>query len=294
MPSSTSFQPYTLDVSEFEVQLNLAPSMSKPYIVTHILRRPTFAEEEQKERETPLITTDAGKVDGADASSITLDDEPANIRLYNKILLRVKGYPVYSADASGKVRLGPAPEEGLAADALALKADGTPEQVVNLIPPGHKSTAVAGALGVSIFEVDVDEDNFMFALGGGREWVIRQEIGGGHKLSDGTNAPPTHVIKYRFREPTEAERKKFRSQAINSVTLRTKDGIKDRRSTNLRVLRDLFDTMILSVEGATIGGNEADVRNEEHLKLIPGSFKKGALIKLFGFLEADLGNSQSA
>ncbi len=293
MPS-TSLKPYTLDVTQFEVDLNLAPSGAKPYIVTHILRRPTFEEEEQKERETPLITTDAGKVDGADASSISLDDEPANIRLYNKILLRVKGYPVFVTDESGNVKMQPAPAEGLAADELTLKADGTTEQVVNLIPPGHKSTAVSGALPYSLFEVEVDEDNFMFALGGGREWVIRQEIGGGFKLSDGTNAPPKNVIKYRFREPTEAERRKFRSQAINSVTLRTKDGIKDRRSTNLRVLRDLFDAMILGVEGATIGGGAVDVRDVEHRALIPGSFKKGSLIKLFGFLEADLGNSQSA
>jgi hypothetical protein len=288
-PQSSKNGVYQMDVSQYEVPLNLSPSLSKPYIVIHTLRRPTFEEEEARERATPLVTTDAGKIDGADASSISIDDEPANIKLYDKIVLNVKGYPVYERDTDGNIRLGKPSEQGVSPEQLLLSADGTEEQAINLIPPGHKSIAVAGIYN-SNYEVDVDQDNFMFALGGGREWVIRQEIGGGRKLQDGSPSDPQFVVRYTFREPTEAERRKFRSQAINSVTLRTKDGIKDRRSTNLRVLRDLFDAMILNVEGATIGGEPVDVRIKDHRDLIPGNVKKGTMIRLFGFLEADLGN----
>lgn len=272
---------YPMDKDPITVRLNIFPTLEKAHYVTHVLRRPTFEEEETRERMMPLITTDAGKVDGADASSMSIDNEPANKTLYDKIIQRVVGYSLVPGEKPS--------EEGVSPDETVQLIDGGISNVRDLIPLSHKSTAIEGMF-PSTFDLDVSDEEFTFALGGGREWVLRQEIGGKQKQEDGTLSPPQYVVKYTFREPTEAERKKFRSSAINAVTLRTKNGVKERRSTNLRVLRDLFDAMIVGVEGATVDGKPLDVRDKKHLTFIPGAFKRGALIKLFTFLEADLGN----
>src|SRR5688572_9976124 len=91
-PTVTDSNEYQMDLDPFKVKINIFPSAEKKHEVTHTLRRPTFAEEEARERMMPLIISDAGKVDGAEASSMSLDDEPANVRLYDRIAISVNGY----------------------------------------------------------------------------------------------------------------------------------------------------------------------------------------------------------
>jgi hypothetical protein len=259
---------YQMDLDPFKVKINIFSNADKKHEVTHILRKPTFAEEEARERMMPLIISDAGKIDGAEASSMSLDDEPANVRLYDKIAVSVNGYALKRGEKPSK--------EDVNVDTIVEGETA----VRDLIPPSHKSAAING-LYPSSYEVDFGDEEFYFALGGGREWKVRQEIGGKFKREDGTLSPADYTVYYIFREPTQEERKKFRTQAISAVTLRTTSGNKDRRSTNLKVVSDLFDA-------ATIGGTDIDVRDKKQLEKIPATFKKGAVIRLMNFLEADL------
>lgn len=279
--SPTSTEAYPMDIETFEVKVNIFPTLEKPHYVTHVLRKPTFDEEEARERKTPLITSDAGKIDGHDASSMTMDDEPANIALYDKICSGVKGYAL---------KQGEKPTDELVTLDTVVNTKQGDKTVRELIPSSHKNTAVNGMYPKVDFTIDVDEEDFTFALGGGREWTVKQEIGGKHKQEDGTLSDPDYTVSYVFREPTEAERKTFRSNAISAINLRTATGVKERRSTNLRVLRELFDKLIISVENASIEGKDLDVTDKNHLGKIPGTFKKSAVIKVFNFLEADLSN----
>jgi hypothetical protein len=280
--TTTENKSYEMDKQFIQVQIKIGAS-KKPY--THIFRKPTFDEEEAREKKMPLVSSDLGKIEGEDASSMSLDDEPANVYLYDKILLAVKGYAMKPGEKAS--------DEEISADSEIDSVLGK-KTVRELIPSSHKATAILGMF-PSKFEVEVGEDgeeDFTFALGGGREWTVKQEIGGRVKQEDGSLSKPNFEIRYTFREPTESERKKFRTQAFSAIMTRDpKTGTtKERRSTMLRVIRDLFDNLIVSIEGATVGGKEINVAQKEALALIPSDFKKGSVIRLFNFLEADLGN----
>lgn len=272
---------YPLDREQFEIKINIFPSADKPHYVYHVLRKPTFEDEEARERKMPLISTDVGKVEGGDASTTTMDVETGNSLLYDKIIVGVKGYALQKGEKPSKDLISP--------DQVVVTPDGE-KTVKELIPLSHKSTAIEGMF-PSMFELDEEgAEEFIFALGGGREWRIKQEIGGKYKREDGTLAPADYTIYYTFREPTEAERKNFRAKGIIAMNVRTKTGFSERRSVNLKVLKELFESMILSVEKATIDGKPVDVRDRSQVEQIPATFKKGSILKLFALLEADLGN----
>lgn len=270
--------PYKMDLEPLKVKINIFPSAEKPQEVIHVMKRPSFIDEEARERMMPLIISDAGKIDGAEASSMSLDDEPANARMYDKIAIAVKGYAL---------ERGSKPSTDEVSVDKTINVGGEEKAIKDLIPPSHKSAAISGLYQAN-YEVDFGGEEFYFALGGGREWKVKQEIGGRYKREDGTLAPADYEVFYIFREPTQEERKKFRTQAISAVTLRTTSGTKDRRSTNLKVVSDLFDALIQGIEGATIQDKQIDVRDKSQLALIPASFKKGTVIRLMNFLEADL------
>jgi uncharacterized membrane protein len=274
----TDSNEYQMDLNPAKIKINIFPSAETKYEVVHTVSKPTFADEEARERMMPLIISDAGKVDGAEASSMSLDDEPANVRLYDKIAVTVNGY---------SLEKGKKPTtEDISVD-TPITVDGEEKTIKDLIPPSHKSAVINGLYPAS-YEVDFGGEEFYFALGGGREWKVKQEIGGKFKREDGTLSPADYTVYYIFREPTQEERKKFRSQAVSAITLKTTSGNKDRRSTNLRVVSDLFDALIQTIEGATINGTTIDVRDKKSLELIPATFKKGCVIRLMNFLEADL------
>lgn len=273
---------YPMDTNPIKIKINVVPSMEKPFYVTHVMRKPSFNEEEARERKSPLITSEAGKIDGKDASSMSIDDEPANVELYDKIILGVIGYGLKPGDKAGEDEVSP--------DTTVETPKGT-KTVRELIPDSHKSTAISGMF-TSSFEVEVEEQEFVFALGGSRDWKVRQDIGGKVKREDGTLSPPDYQVFYTFREPSELDRKKYRTKAVQAVNLRDgkTNAITERRSTNLTIMRELFDSLIESVEGATVEGKPIKVSDKNHIDAIPATFKKGTMIRLFNFLEADLSN----
>ena len=286
-------QPYNLAATEYSVVVNPYPQLKTPIFTTHVVRRPTFEEEERRERMMPLVTKEAGKVEGETASQTEIDPIPADSALYDKTIKRIYGYTFTKGEKPA--------EDGLDPHSLVTSPNGHGElkemKVYEAIPASHKSLVMQG-LYPSVFEIqEVEVDAFV--LGAAREWTIVQEMGGRQKLEDGTLSKPDYVIKYTFREPTAEELRKFRSSAFSAMNWRDKDGNqRERRTLVLKVVSDLFDSLLYAVDGVSIdrgaSSEKFDVRNREHLKLIPSNFKKGAMLKLFTFLQADLGNSQSA
>ncbi len=285
---------YNLAADEFTISVNPYPQLKKPIYTTHVVRRPTLDEETTKERMTPLLTKSAGRVDNVQAQQTEVDIVPGDRYLYNKIIKRVFGYQARAGQAP--------PEEGLApTDKVEARDSDSGEVVekaiVEAIPDDHKSLVV-NSLFPSQFEMHDDSQITGFSFVGGQEWTLRQEIGGREQLDDGTLSPADYILLYKFKEPTASQMKSFRSKAFAVKSWADKHGIQnEERRVVLSVMIDLFDALLIGLDGATIDrgntGEEFDPRNRQHLALVPGQFKKGAMLKLFTFLQADLKKSQT-
>jgi hypothetical protein len=277
---------FDLAATEFTITVNPYPQLKKPILTTHVLGRPTFDDEDRRERMMPVITKEAGKVENSSASQTELDEVPANVALYNKIIKKMLGYEKVAGEG--------APAEGLAPEDIVQgrNADGEPTEMkaIDAIPDSHKSLAINGIFQSSRFEVE-EKELQAFSLGAGREWVLIQSIGGKTKQEDGTLSPADYTIKYTFQEPSAAHLKKFRTLAFAAVSWKDANGfMRDRRTVVLSVINELFNALVRSVEGFVVNGEAFDVRNPDHLSKIFGTYKKEAMLKLFIFLQADLGD----
>lgn len=271
-------QQFVINEELTPVKININPKRGKEYYATHVFKRPTFEDEELRERTSPIITEESGKVDGQTATKQTVDDERANLKFYDKLITTVAGYTIKGSK-----------------EPIDARAEIDEKLVLDLIPSNHKLTAVSG-LYRSTMEVDLgeeDDEEFSFDLGASREWRVVQKIGGQYMLEDATMAPPDYVVTYVLREPSEAERAKYRAKAMGSSTYTKKGGGRvSRASTNLKVVTDLFDALITRIEGAAFKTGEetipVDAKNPDHVKSILASFKLSVIITLFNALEADL------
>lgn len=273
-------EPFTLDSDEFTLTVNPYPQLKKKIETKHVVRRPTFEEEVIRERATPIVVQEAGQVEGMQGSTTTLEDERANVTLYNKIIRRIYGYPRNFGEAP--------PTEGLDPQEMVTLKGGEQKKAVDAVPAQHKSIVVNG---MYPYFMEMKEDDVEINAFGGQEWTLKHEIGGREKLEDGTVSSAEYTILWTFEEPTAADWKKFRG-AFPSVTFTDRMGRrKEQRTSNLKIMAEMFDKLIVGVDGAKFAdGTTVDVGNREHLKKIPGAFKKGAMIRLFSFLQADLGN----
>jgi hypothetical protein len=286
---------YNLAATEFTITVNPYPQLARPIFTTHVVRRPTLDEEERKERMTPLLTKSAGRVDNVQAQQTEVDIVPGDRALYDKIVKRVFGYQAKAGQAP--------PKEGLLptdlVEALDPKTEAVVEKpIVEVIPDDHKSLVV-NSLFPSQFEMHDDGEMVGFSFVGGQEWTLRQDIGGKEQLDDGTFSPAEYVLLYRFKEPTATQMKAFRSKAFAVKSWADRQGVQnEERRVVLSVMVGLFDNLLVSLDGAIIDsgsqGEAFDARNRQHVALIPGQFKKGAMLKLFTFLQADLGKSQGS
>jgi hypothetical protein len=289
--------PYNIAEDEFNVNVNPYPQLKrKKIITTHVVRRPTIEEEERKERMTPLLTKSAGKVGDVQASQTNVDIIPGDRYLYNKVIRSISGYslpgidPTKTLDPHTKVQVRD-PETG----------ENVEKELVDVIPDDHKSLVVNSIFpsNPNNFEVVENDEVVGFSLVGGQEWTIRQFIGGREQQEDGTFSAPDFVVDYVFNEPSANDMKGFRTKAFAVKTWRDKDGIEnEERRIILPVLIGLFDRLVSIIDGVTIDRGETgetfDVHKKEHLAFIPPAFKKNAVLKLFSFLQADLGKSASA
>lgn len=236
-----------------EVGLILTPDSPTPQFAFHRLRQPT------KEEVNEYASTEKSEYEQESKREerIVPGSDAPIIKLWDKIAIAVKGY--------GKL---PTPKE----EWHILR----PEDKAKF-RPGNKTAAIR-AMYAHFCEVEREDEIGI----GGDEWTVKQSIG--MRRSD-----PDFVIRYRFREPSEAERRTYRSE---TTTITNSTGLKKPRQrvrSNLKVYAQIFDALILDVEGGTVAGKpfrESD--RAAFLDRIDQLYKRDILQTLMGALEADI------
>jgi hypothetical protein len=205
---------YAFDADFFEVPFNARPTSDKPLIVYHRLRKPTLAELLDRESQ---INYEIVEISSRE-EEIRTDDETANARLWDKIAVAVMGYKGLDGW-----------RELTAEDKAAMR-------------PGHKSTAIR-MLYAGSFEIEGEEDGVSI---GADTWTVRQEIG--------AKEEPDFVVMHILREPTEAERSKFKRSSSTTSYVKGAKRQQVRIRTNLRAHMELYDALIQNVVGGTVNG----------------------------------------
>src|SRR5262249_20983462 len=145
-------------------------------VVYHRLRKPTLPELIEREGQIKYELVEVNQRE----EEIRTDDETANARLWDKLILAVKGY-----------RGAPDWRELLPEEKAAFR-------------PGHKVTAIR-ALYAGSCQVEGGDEGVSI---GADVWTVRQEIGAG--------AEPDFVVRHTLREPTEAERVRFKQSSSST------------------------------------------------------------------------------
>lgn len=233
---------YPLDVTEFEINVETKPGV----ICVHKLRKPTLDELVKREEMSVYETEEIDK--GQDR--VIVDDERANVGLWDKIAVSVKNY---SADGGW----------------LTV----TPELAAR-IPGPHKVTAIRGLYTTSCEVISSGDDAGYYSLDG-EEFVIQQEIG--------TNSEaPDYIIHHTLRQPTEGERQDYRRRASSTVLVRGTKKTRARVVTNLRAAVELYDKLFIRAEG--FSGIEAD----KLLRHIDPMWKRQVVVALMQTFESSL------
>lgn len=305
-PKYTTSKKHNFAETEYEFKFDIADHSDEfdevpPMMVSHLVSKPKFEDEEARERMMPFSTETSGKKRGKEGWKTDFDDEKANCRFYDRVVKRISGYPI-----DGSVRrfkdhpTDPDADsiknedfEDLAPDTILNDVDpqelfffeGKAVPYVSLIPAYHK-TAIVNKMLDHVYVIKAPK----FSLGAGRRWTVTQEIGGGGVDENGVPRDPAKVVNYVLREPTEGERRKYRSKAIGTNTNADRGVVREVRVSNLRIFAELFDAMIDTCDGEYGKGVPINVRDAQQLGSIEGTFKKYVIGQLFRSLEVDLGN----
>jgi len=239
---------YAFDADHIDVPFNARPQSETPVIVYHKLRKPTLAELLDRENQIKYELVEISSRE----DEIQTDDEIANARLWDKIAIAVKGYK--GADEWRDIT-----EDERAA-----------------MRPGHKSTAIH-TMYAATCEVEGDEDGVSI---GADTWTVKQSIG----LK---KSAPDFVVFHTLREPTEAERVKFKRSASSTSYVKGAKKTQVRIRTNLRAYIELYDALIQIVEGATVHGN-VGANLELFRSVIDPIWKRQVIQCLMANLEAQL------
>ncbi len=207
---------YAFDAQEFEVTFNARPLSDNPAWITHKLRRPTLEELQEWERKQTYETVEVSKRE----SQVIADDEGAAARLWEKLIIEVKGYDF----GDGKT------------DEWRTLSDEEKKK----LRFNHKTTTINGLYRSSCSLESATDDDSPSPFSD--TWRIRQEIG---------SPENPYIVVHELREPGEAEKQRFRrtSASTNFVRGSKKQHIKV--ATNLKAYIELYDALIQRVEGAT-------------------------------------------
>jgi hypothetical protein len=250
---------YRFDESEIAITLNVRPAADKPAYVTHKLRKPTLDELTDRSKAAIFERLEYSKREDEWKSS----EEAANAKLWNKIVLSVKGY-----------NFG----DDLAADEYRVLTTEQKEQM----KPSHKVAAVRG-LYRSDCRIDYGDLEDAPVSFGSQEWNVLQEIG-----READWAPIIHTL----REPDEAERLKFQDNHIRRLDVRGARKAQSRTWTNLKAYVELYDLLIIKVQGATVGGYEMNdsraVDRKRWVEQIDPMFKRQVIQVLMTEIDAEL------
>jgi hypothetical protein len=247
---------FEFNADEYAITINVTPTADEPFYTTHIVRKPTFDELQKREEKLVHEYREVAKRE----EEVDINDEAANAYLYDQIIRAVEHYDL-----------------GDGADPAERREVG--EDLRALIPVAHKAAVVKG-LYFGTARIETDPAMKGFRLGGVRELRVRQEIGPREQV-----APVVHVL----REPGESERAKYRNQ---STQLRAVKGSRQSRSKIVQKLRpavELYDALIVRVEGATVGGRTFDeAGREQFVAQIDALWKRQAVETVLASFEAEL------
>lgn len=242
---------YAFDAENIEVPFNARPDLDEPVWIYHRLRKPTLAELVERESQINYQLVEVSNRE----SEIHNEQEIANARLWDKIILAIKGYK-------------PNPDW----------RDITPTEKAEM-RPGHKSAAINSLLHNEC-KLEGDDDTISV---GPTIWTVRQEIG--------PNGTEKFIIRHTLREPTEAERAKFkRSASVTSYMTGAKKS-QVRVRTNLKSYVELYDALVEDISGGTVADHlvfrEATNR-AQFLAAIDPMWKRQIIQCLMSALEAQL------
>lgn len=242
---------YAFDADSFSVAFNARPNSETPHIVYHRLRKPTLQELIERENQ---ITYEMVEISSREEEMKT-DDDAANSRLWDKIIQQVKGYR-----GAGEWR------------------DITEEEKAQM-RPGHKATAIR-AMYAGSCSIEGDEDGVSI---GADTWTVRHEIGAGKE--------PDFIVRHSLREPTEAERSKYKRSASSTSYIKGAKKARVTVRTNLRAYVELYDALTENVVGGTVGGNGLftnSIFRAEFIPAIDPIWKRQVIQTLMSALEAQL------
>lgn len=207
---------YEFDAEYTDVPIIAKPSGDNPTIVYHRLRKPTLQELLDRESQISYEMVELNSRE----EEIKADDETANVKLWDKIIMSVMGY-----------KNAPEWRELTEEEKAAMR-------------PGHKTTAIR-TLYASNCEIEGDEEGVSI---GPDTWTVRQEIGLSKDQLD-------YVVRHILREPTEAERGKFKRAASSTSYIKGAKKQQVRVRTNLRAYIELYDALIENIAGGTVLGS---------------------------------------
>jgi hypothetical protein len=245
---------YAFHADEVIVPINARPQSETPVIVYHKLRKPTFVELSERESQIKYELVEISSRE----DEIQSEEETANARLWDKIAIAVRGYR--GVDDWRDLT---------AEDKAAMR-------------PGHKTAAIR-AMYTGFCEVEGDEDGVSI---GADTWTVKQSIGVKRDA-------PDFVVIHTLREPTEAERVKYKRSASSTSYVKGAKKSQVRIKTNLKAYVELYDALIQCVEGAKAVKFWTDVAHDEGLKKlflreIDPMWKRQVVQTLMSNLEAQL------
>lgn len=248
---------FPFDQELIDIRINVTPGADRPFYTTHRVRRPTLEELNNRESMTVYEMRDLG----GNEEEVVINDDTGNSYVYDLIAREVQGYDLGD---------GVDPQEFRPVN----------EGFLNLLSVPHKNAVLRG-LYFSQAKIEVDPQMTGFRLGGVREMRVRQSLGQGD--------PAPFSIVHILREPSEPERAAYRERASQTRNVRGSRRARSKIVTNLSAAVELYDTLLLKIEGAQVAGEEFTSANRgAYLRAIDPMYKRQVIVTLISSLEADL------
>jgi hypothetical protein len=307
MAEEENYPPYELAADEIEI-----PIQDGRETFAIICKRPTRAQHEKRARMSVIVKRTAAKVDDQDAVTVTSDTGRADEVFVRAVALRVKGY---------QLREGDNPEQELDAQQILDANEFLTEEeidnwqgervkgktlgerlnegdpvvrVIDLIPATHMKVVANDLFGGS-FEVDKAKKRVLSSRAR-RINTVTQKLGV-HALEDATMSKPSHLVRWRFKDPDFAAIGKFDSKAVTGTTVflseKNGGGQEERRIVSLDTVESLFDSNIEGAENAVVKGEEFSAKDSAHLRAVDLGLKKSLVMMLFNKIQAESGNSSA-
>lgn len=250
-----------------------------------VFKIPDLASEQRADalRTTTTIISPA-KINGQNPQQDFTDHVKADIRYFLDNAVGLKHFVFNEGDA-------PADFDARAQVATQnVNGREIPVTYAHLVPIKHKRAFVARLYGGKIeVEKPKDADQQLVALNSARTVTVRQDLGV-ESTKDGKTTKPTHIIRYRFREPQSGHLSKWQ-RCWNGFKVPIKGGgSKSESSFKTDAVAKLFDDLIESVSGAAWQGAPLEVKNTSHLAAIPVGVKRNMMAIAMGEFTGDVGN----